>query len=130
MFEFEHRRFCHDKTHKVHDIRNGILLDAKLHGYFENSYCTIRKTDKIFKFEIGQSKTPLDPRLTGLDGKTIDFGPDETIWPHESFIKFHNRRFEYAQKKAAVDKFLGPHELDTSLTQKWIQELSHENSET
>lgn len=48
---------------------------------------------------VGKYWYPDDRDLANLDGKTLSFGFDASLWPHPAFLAFHNTKFEYTQKK-------------------------------
>lgn len=129
------------------DVRNGILLDPGMHRYFDKFYFTIIRTgienDSVFKIKIGEHLYPSgDAEFSKLDGKTLFFGDKSYLWPHQMFLKFHNRRFNHKQEEAKMKAAAEPkefnrqdsdatmvpnlHALDDDLKVKWIREHDNE----
>jgi hypothetical protein len=53
IWDHSYKEFCHEHEHNVDDIRNGILMDRRLHHYFDNHYFTIYRNNDIFTVKVG-----------------------------------------------------------------------------
>jgi HNH endonuclease len=81
------------------DVRNGILMDPRLHRYFDRYFFSIYRNEDVFTVKAGEFGFPNDAEFAKLDGLVVKFGLDRGLWPHAEFLKFHNRNFEFFQKK-------------------------------
>jgi hypothetical protein len=103
IWEEQYKELCFEWTHNVDDVRNGILMDPRLHQYFDNYFFTIYRNDDQFKIKMGENFYPRDAQFANLDGQILSFGPRSNLWPHAEFLKFHNRKFAFKQRKAAAE---------------------------
>jgi hypothetical protein len=87
---------CFEPSHRVMDVRNGILLATWIHTAFDNYEFTICKKEDIFVVKT-QTMTGL-PELHQFDGKMLALPQDKRYaWPRGEFLHIHNLGFE--QKK-------------------------------
>lgn len=98
----------------VDDVRNGILMDPRLHRYFDRYFFTIYRNEDVFTVKVGEVAYPQDAEFANLDGLVVTFGLDRGLWPHAEFLKFHNRNFEFFQKKMEAEA--EPKEFDRQNT--------------
>jgi hypothetical protein len=103
IWEEQYKELCFEWTHNVDDVRNGILMDPRLHRYFDNCYFTIYRNDDQFAIKTRENVYPQDAEFTNLNGQIILFGPCSYLWPHAEFLKFHNRKFAFEQMTAAAE---------------------------
>jgi hypothetical protein len=78
-------------------------MDPRFHKYFDLYYFTIIRDEDQFNVKVGTSFYPHDTDLSNIDGKQLYFGDQQHLWPSTAFLKFHNRKFEYQQMKAAAE---------------------------
>ena len=90
---------CYNSKHKVDDIRNGILMDSRLHYQF-----TIHRNNDVFRIETAPTFHSDDPELSNLDNKIITFGNNCSLWPNEMFLNNHNSQFTYIQNLPPAER--------------------------
>ena len=116
IWDRSYKEFCHDYKHNVDDVRNGILMDRRLHYYFDRHFFTIYRNNNIFTLKVGEHLYPDDAQFANLDNHVLSFGTEQCLWPHAKFLEFHNMRFTFKQMKAAAE----PKQFDRQNTDETI----------
>jgi len=96
-------------SHGVDDVRNGILMDKKLHPYFDEHQFSIFLNDGVYTISVASwaqhDLLYLDKRVIAFNRGSIDYNLRTntnvaSYLPHGSFLAVHNMEFDYKNMQA------------------------------